>query len=191
MNKKYIFLKIIKASSWSALLFLCIFLLTKNSGNVNHAKLLYQNISQYEKTIPYTFKVGEKLAGTGDMILTIDGKKIKGTALGLGRTCQCNVDFHTNIEGTIDTSCGKVNVTVIGIGDPLGIPIPGKINFHGPLKGFVNHKKLNLIGKVNIKGKLASFAGFKKIEDIVIEISDPSLALKLKEMQRQESLASL
>lgn len=191
MDRMYNLIKIVKSSFWSIFVFICLFLITNNAGNINHAKLIYQNIPQYEKTLSYTFKVGKKLAGTGDMALSIEGKKIKGTALGIGKTCQCNVDFHTNIEGTIDTSCGKVNVNVAGIGDPLGIPIPGTINFHGPLKGLVKHKKLNLIGKVTIKGILAKYAGFKKTENIVIEINDPSFAITLEEIKKQEKLASL
>lgn len=190
MDKEIILKKIIKSAFWSVLLFLFLFLISSNSGNINHAKLISSNTAQLEKTLPYTFSVGKKLTGTGDMTLTIEGKTIKGTALGIGMTCQCDVDFQTNIEGTIDPNKGKINVNVIGIGDP-NIPIPGKINFHGPLKGFLKHKKLNLAGKVNIKGKLASYAGFKKTENIIIQIEDPSFATTLHELQKQERLASL
>jgi hypothetical protein len=100
------------------------------------------------------------------------------------------VDFNTNIEGSINKRTGNIDVTVCGIGDPIGIPIPGKITFKGPLKGSVNNNGLTLAGKVNIKGKLATLGGFKNKEDILIEIQGASLANIFKK-QLHEKLASL
>ncbi len=143
-----------------------------------------------DEKLNYTFKVSDKLIGSGIINLTLKKDKIKGIATGLGKACQCNVDFNTNIEGLINKSTGNIDVTVCGIGDPIGILIPGKITFSGPLKGAVNNKGLILSGEVNIKGKLAKLGGFKNKEDIVIEIQGSSLANIFKK-QLHEKLAVL
>lgn len=140
------------------------------------------------KELTYTFKVADKLSGEGDIKLGIDGNKIVGIANGKGMTVGCEIDFLTNIDGGLDKG---LEVSVRGVGTPLGIPFPGKISFYGPLKGFSQKDKLCLTGNVYIKGILAHYAGFKKVEEIVIEIPDSSLVRTFKEMQRQERLASL
>ena len=153
------------------------FLFFINSSN--HAKLI-PYFGTYEKKFLYTFQIGDKLVGNGEMLLTIKKNKIEGTAIGLGMTSNCNVELCSMINGIIDLNKGKIDVNIIGEGDPTGIILPGKINFHGPLKGFLQHKKFNLTGKVNINGRLASLAGFKKSEKLQVIISDPSLLIALK-----------
>ena len=127
-------------------------------------------LSLPEKELTYTFKVSDKLEGKGKMTVTLENKKIVGTAVGLGMSCQCNVNLNSSISGTVDEKNKQINVSITGIGDPVGILIPGKIAFSGPLKGEINNKVLELSGKVKIKGRLASYAGFKEIELLVINI---------------------
>ena len=165
-------------------------LINKNCANaINFGQTNTINSFCGEK-LNYTFKVSDKLIGSGFMDLTLKKNEIKGIAKGLGMACQCNVDFNTNIEGYINKKTGNINVNVCGVGDPIGILIPGKITFNGPLKGYINNKNLTLQGKVNIKGKLASLGGFKNKEDIVIEIEGESLAGIFKK-QSHEKLVSL
>ena len=171
--------------------------------NTNHAKAAHEyklassvTLSKanrvHEDELDYGFKVSEKLIGSGVVKLVIDKNKLTGTATGLGKTVQCDVDFLTNFEGNVNDKNGSINISVNGIGDPKGIPIPGKISFDGPLKGHFKDKKLNLAGKVHIKGKLARVAGFKKEEDIVIEIDTSKLIPSaLKKIQDAEKLALL
>ncbi len=134
----------------------------------------------------YTFKVSDKLIGAGLIDLTLEKDKIKGIATGLGMSCQCNVDFNTNIEGSIDKHTGDVYITVSGIGKPIGILLPGKITFNGPLKGYIKNKNLTFRGKVNIKGALASLGGFKKKENILIEIEGEALANIFKKQSKDK-----
>lgn len=163
-----------------ALLVILVFLGTSTT-NRNHAMLInHCNDVVYnfpdEKDLTYTFKVADKLIGNGEMKLSIQNNRISGIARGMGKVTCYDIDFHTNIYGALDCLNGCVNVTVIGEGDPLKVPLPGKVSFEGPLKGYVQagtvDKKpvLRLIGKVHIKGKLAWLAGFKNTEDLVIEI---------------------
>ena len=183
---------------FSVILFLILFFPPIAEITVNHAKVINQcsyascNIfaTTYEKTLPYTFSIANKLVGTGAIELTIDKKLIKGIATGKGMACQCEIDFLTNIDGAIANS--GIDVSVSGVGDPIGIPLPGKVKFHGPLRGFFKNDKLSLTGKVTINGGLARAGGFRDTEDIVIEIdSDPILSKTFKEIQKQEKLASL
>ncbi len=191
MNKNL--MKIAKILCYSVFLFILISALPFCSTNKNYANEINPVktntlIDITGEKLNYTFKVSDKLIGSGVMDLTLEKNKIKGIATGLGRACQCNVDFNTNIEGLINK--GNIDVTVCGIGDPVGIPIPGKITFNGPLKGFISSKGLTLVGKVNIKGKLASLGGFKNKEDILIEIQGASL-VNIFRKQIHEKLASL
>ena len=188
MNKNPNLIKI------SAFLFLLSLILSFGSTNRNYANAInpvkINSLVISGEKLNYTFKVSNKLIGNGIMDLTLEKNKIKGIATGLGMTCQCNVDFNTNIDGLINKTTGNVDVTVYGIGDPIGILIPGKITFNGPLKGSISNNNLTLVGKVNIKGKLAALGGFKNKEDILIEIQGSSLANIFKK-QLREKLASL
>ncbi len=146
----------------------------------------------YEDELDYSFNVSDKLSGNGEVKLLLSSSKLKGTAVGIGKTDQCDVDFLTDFEGDLNSKDGVITVSVKGEGDPKGIPLPGKIAFNGPLKGYLKDKKLNLVGKVQIKGKLARYAGFKKEEDLVIEIDTTKLVpAARKKMQSFEKLASL
>ena len=170
--------------------------MSTNTVNTNYAKLLNEgkSSSYYDlstKEFPYIFKVSDKLQGTGSILLSVEDSKIKGTATGIGKACQCNINFQTKIEGDFNGSNGSINVAVAGIGDPIGILPPGKVTFQGPLKGSLTNEKLTLAGKVIIKGALASYAGFKNTEDIIIEIHDSTLAKAFKQIQNKRSLASL
>ena len=194
MNKNQKILKVIKVLSYSTFIFILISILPFGNINRNQANAINPIktnplIDFCGEKLNYTFKVSDKLIGSGVIDLTLEKNKIRGIATGLGMSCQCNVDFNTNIDGLI-TKAGNINVTVYGIGKPIGIPIPGKISFNGPLKGHVNDKSLTLSGKVNIKGKLAILGGFKNKEDIVIEIQTSSLA-NIFRKQLHEKLASL
>ena len=142
--------------------------------NINYANVINQfsdtknAVDKIEK-LKYTFKVSDKLIGKGEIEITIHDKKIFGIATGIGMTSQCDVELHSKIEGTVGGSINDIDVTVFGEGEPQ-IPLPGKIKFNGPLRGFVHKKKLCLNGDVHIKGRLAYFAGFKNTEDLFIEI---------------------
>ena len=188
MNKN---LKLIKI----AFLFILVSILPFSNTNKNYANAINpikQNslVNFCGEKLSYTFKVSDKLIGSGIIDLALEKNKLKGIATGLGMSCQCNVDFNTNIEGSVNKRTGNIDVTVCGIGKPIGILIPGKITFNGPLKGSVNNKSLTLSGKVNINGKLATLGGFKNKEDILIEIQGSSLANIFKKQLRDE-LASL
>ncbi len=122
----------------------------------------------------YTFKISDKLVGTGDVKLKINDNQIKGIANGIGKTSQCNVNFNTSIDGSLNNP-GDIMVSISGIGNPKGIPIIGKISFQGPMEGTINHNTLSLTGTVHIKGKLARYAGFKDEEELLIEI--PNLTI--------------
>lgn len=176
------------------LLLISFFLSTFTGENINYAMVLNQHgtkasNSTNQNEFDYTFKVGNKLEGDGQIKLIIEKNEIKGTAVGIGMTIQCNVDFLTKIHGKVNPKRG-LEISVDGIGDPIGIPIPGKITFQGPLKGFVHDKKLSLTGKVKIKGALARCAGFKKTEDILVEIPSSYLVKAFKKIQKQDFLAS-
>ena len=157
---------------------LLVILVFMSSGatTVNHAKLINHchDVTSYTPTykeeLVYTFKVADKLVGNGAIKLTIEKNKIRGTATGLGMVTQCDIDFLTSIEGTLNSKSGDIDVIVTGEGNPLKIPVPGKVSFYGPLKGFLKNDKLILVGKVNIKGYLAHCAGFKNKEDLLIEM---------------------
>ena len=195
MNKSQKLVSFTKMFCYSAFLFILISILPVSTTNKNYARAINPTNTNpltnfCGAKLNYTFKVSDKLTGSGIMDLTLEKNKIKGIATGLGMACQCNVDFNTNIDGLINKATGNIDVNVCGIGNPIGILIPGKISFNGPLKGYVNDKNLILVGQVNIKGKLASLGGFKNKEDIVIEIKGSSLANIFKK-QLREKLASL
>lgn len=196
MNNNSKLTKLINGINCSIILLFVMFTLSKSTVNINHAKLLSQETKNnfcnkpFEKELIYTFKVSDKLIGDGAIKLQFENNKITGIATGIGMTWQCNVDFQTNIAGKLDSSNSYINVLVSGTGDPIGIPIPGKINFHGPLIGHLKDKKLSLVGTVNIEGKLAHCAGFKNTEDLLIEIpADESLTKVLKEIRHENKLA--
>ena len=195
MENNFKFEKLLKMVHISIVLILVFLFTSTNKANINHAKIINQKQSAYKeiqaKGFAYTFKVSDKLVGNGDIVLSLEKNKLTGKATGIGMICQCNVDFITKISGRLNDSKRKLNIEVEGIGDPIGILIPGKVTFKGPLKGFLNNGKVCLTGKVDIKGKLAQYAGFKNKEEILIEIPDPSLAKAFKELQSSESLASL
>lgn len=189
MNKNPKLIKII------AFLFILTSIFPAGTTNKNYAHAINTvqistPINFCGEKLNYTFKVSDKLIGSGIIDLTLRKNKIKGIATGLGMACQCNVDFNTNIDGIINKKTGNINVNVHGTGNPIGILIPGKITFNGPLKGYIKNKILILEGKVNIKGKLASLGGFKNKEDILIEIQGASLANIFKK-PLHEKLASL
>ena len=192
-------LKFIKTIRYSLLLVLILFILTTNVGSIYQAKTLTilepmqnSNLNIYEKELAYSFKIADKLIGNGVIKLSIENNKLQGTAKGFGMTSACNADvnLYTNINGILADSDGDISVSVEGEGVPLRSPLPGKISYHGPLKGFLQNEKLSLTGKVHIKGFLASYAGFKKIEDLLIEIENPFPGLTLSEIRKQ-CLASL
>ena len=190
MNKN---LKLIKVIAF--LFFILISTLSFGSTKRNYANAINPAktnslFSFCGEKLNYTFKVSDKLIGSGIIDLALEKNKIKGIATGLGMACQCNVDFNTNIDGLINKATGNIDVTVCGIGNPIGILIPGKITFNGPLKGYINNKSLTLTGRVNIKGKLATLGGFKNKEDILIEIQGSSLA-NIFRKQLREKLAFL
>ena len=185
MNKNQKLIKII------AFLFILTSIFPSGTANKNYAHAINPvkistPIDFSGEKLNYTFKVSDKLIGSGIMDLTLKRNKIKGIATGLGMTCQCNVDFNTNIDGLINKSTGNIYVTICGIGNPIGILIPGKITFDGPLKGYLNNNNLTLIGKVNIKGKLANLGGFKNMENIKIEIEGSSLANIFKKQSKDK-----
>ncbi len=187
--------KLLSVIHCSMILILILLFVSTNTSNINYAKMINQKeIICNEiptREFPYTFKVSDKLAGNGTILLSFEKNKLSGKASGLGMTCQYNVNFLSNITGSLDDSNKKLNVEMEGIGDPIGILIPGKVTFRGPLKGFLSNGKVCLAGKVDILGGLASLAGFEKKEDILIEIQDPSLAKTFKKIQSSEDLASL
>ena len=184
MEKYLKIFKIKQLVQYLAITLTVLIVLLIDAANINYAKVVdwrdfsFSNPTNIvEKEFAYTFKIPDKLDGTGEMRLKIDRNKIKGIALGKGKTCKGIVDFHTNIEGTVDKLNGEVSVLVAGEGTPLIIPVPCKIKFQGPLKGNQRFSKLSLIGKVNIKGNLASLAGFKKTENLIIEVPIQLLSL--------------
>lgn len=124
------------------------------------------------KKLIYTFQIPSKLEGTGEIELIFDENGIKGLAKGEGKASKCKMDFNTDIKGTINKLNGAVEIILNGVGKPLGIFLPGKITYNGPLKGKLNYitKNLLLKGTVAINGRLASLGGFNKSEDIEIEI---------------------
>lgn len=144
---------------------------------------------KYEREIAYTFKIKNKLIGTGNIKVLVARNKIRGIARGLGKTKLCNVDFKTRLTGIYDNHNDKISVLVHGKGDPLRIFSPGKVSFYGPLKGKLKGNKLKLKGKVTINGIASNFAGFDKTEELQIEISDKTLAREINEIRQR--LASL
>ena len=190
-----IFHKIIRSLYKSTLIALCLIPMFANSSNIYHAKVINNPLkiidTDLSKEFVYNFKISDKLIGNGDIKLTINGDKITGFASGLGMTCQCNVDLKTEISGEINKHDGSIVINVSGIGDPLGIPIPGKVTFKGPLNAFPENEKISLIGKVEISGRLARYGGFNNIEDLVIEIPDVYLSKRFIELQSKKNLASL
>ncbi|KAF0227518.1 MAG: hypothetical protein FD167_4835, partial [bacterium] len=163
MNMKKI--KTQKLVFFSMLLAVLLLLTSTSTTNTNHAKLINPT-----KDLAYIFKISDKLEGTGEMVLTLNKNKIKGTASGVGIACKRDINFLTNIEGTINYLNGDINVTVTGTGDPQGVIPLGKVVYQGPLKGSFVGSKIRLVGKVDIKGTVARYAGFKDKEDILIEI---------------------
>ena len=187
--------KVLKTVHCSMFLILALLFFSTSTTNINHAKVInpkeINSLAFPEKELAYTFKVSDKLIGTGEISLSIQEKKLEGVASGIGMTCQCNVNFLTKISGRINESTKKLSVEVDGTGDPVGILIPGKVTFKGPLNGFLSNGKVCLSGKVNIEGSLARYAGFKDKEEILIEIPDPELAKAFKELKNYNNLASL
>lgn len=175
---------------------LALFYLWLISTNMNYAKVVRypdkkeeQHILLQGEEFGYTFNVADKLAGDGEIKLTVRKNKIKGMARGIGMLRQCDVDFYTNVSGLLDYTNGEINIVVKGEGDPKRIPLPAKVYFHGPLRGFLKDGKLCFTGEVSIKGALARLVGFKKKEDLSIEIPSPSLARSLQTMQKQKKIA--
>ena len=203
MKQSYKLLEINSATKSSFILLLVLLSFVSLTVNTNSARANNEyklasgiNLNKankiYEDELDYDFKVADKLIGNGIVKLVVDENKLTGIAIGLGKTDQCDVDFSTSFKGNLNDKNGSINLSVIGIGDPKGIPIPGKISFDGPLKGHFKDKKLNLIGKVHIKGKLARVAGFKKEEEVVIEIDTSKLIpAALKKIQDAEKFALL
>ena len=203
MKQNYKLLRInsIIKSSFILLLVLLLFTSLKVSTNPARANNEYKLASSvtlnkankvYEDELDYGFKIVDKLIGNGIVKLVVDENKLTGIATGLGKTDQCDVDFLTSFEGSLNDKNGSINISVNGTGDPKRILIPGTISFDGPLKGHFKDNKLNLIGKVHIKGNLARVAGFKKEEDIVIEIDTSKLIpAALKKIQNAEKFALL
>ena len=141
--------------------------------------------------LPYTFKIADKLEGNGGVKLKLDKNQIEGFANGKGKTTKCDVDFFTNIMGAFGSFKG-IDVTINGTGVPVGVLVPGKISFYGPLKGSFQNGKIVLAGDVHIKGFLARCAGFRDIENISIEIPYSSITktvLNLQKMHRQDNLS--
>ena len=134
------------------------------------------------KTLIYTFRILNKLEGTGEIELILDAKEFKGLAIGKGKASRCKIDFNSDIQGTVNKLNGSVDVVLNGVGKPLGILLPGKITYKGPLRGKLNYLTKNLLlrGTVEINGKLASLGGFNKLEDIEIEIQTNETALLSK-----------
>ena len=184
INKKQKLIKII------AFLFILTSIFPAGTANKNYAHAINPVktntlIDFCGEKLNYTFKVSDKLIGSGLIDFTLKKNKIKGIATGLGM-CQCNVNFNTNIEGVISKKTGNIDVTICGVGKPIGILIPGKIAFNGPLKGYIKDKNLILEGTVRIKGKLASLGGFKNKENIKIEIEGSSLANIFKKQSKDK-----
>lgn len=180
--------KISKSTTFLIALLTLLVVFPLGTTNLNYAKPLInkpimQNL-QGEKLI-YSFEIIDKLKGNGEIALSLENEKLNGIATGIGMSCQCNVDFNTNISGVFDKSGKNIEVTVEGIGKPIGIIIPGKITFSGPLKGIIANNYLNLTGKVNINGKLAKLGGFKEQENIMIKIQLQELVEKLEKKSNQ------
>ena len=124
--------KTVRRTSKVVLLLISCFLSTFTGENINHAMVLNQHStrpsnSTNQNEFDYTFKVGNKLEGDGQIKLIIKKNEINGTAVGIGMTTQCNVDFLTKIHGKVNPKHG-LEISVDGIGDPIGIPIPDAIN---------------------------------------------------------------
>lgn len=158
-------IKIQKLVLFSMILAILLLLTSTRTTNTNHAKVINKT-----KDLAYIFKIADKLEGAGAMVLTLEKNKIKGTANGVGIACKRDINFLTNIEGTINYLNGDINVTVTGTGNPQGVIPLGKVAYQGPLKGSLVGRKIRLVGKVDIKGSIARYAGFKDKEDILIEI---------------------
>jgi len=141
----------------------------------------------FEEKLPYTFNISDKLVGSGEVDLSIDGNKIKGSAIGIGKTGPYDVDLTTDINGLF-RNLDYINVKVSGIGDPKGL-IPGKIGFSGPLKGEVINGKISLAGSVKIEGKLAKLGGFNEVEKVVIEIPATALIQAYREKTKEQNIA--
>ena len=175
--------KIIKFEriTFSLLIVILMFLLVPfNEANKNYAfisnplpeKIEVNSHESTGKKLIYRFRIPNKLEGEGEIELTLDAKGIKGLAKGEGKASKCKINFDTDIKGTVNKFNGIVEVVLNGVGKPIGILLPGKITYKGPLKGRLNYTTKNLLlkGTVAISGKLASLGGFKKSEDIEIEI---------------------
>ena len=192
MKEQNIFVKFKKYAAISLSL-ICFLFFSSSHSNINHAQIInppnkiFYSVANKEYT--YIFKISDKLVGTGEINLSVENNKIKGTALGLGMTNQCNIDFFTDIKGIVDTSEGNIKISVHGKGKPQGILLPGKVSYEGPLKGFLLGKTVTLKGDVKINGSLARLGGFRSKEDLTIEITDTSLARALSQIQNKKNLA--
>ena len=76
-------------------LVLMLLFISTSKVNINHAKTITNCTQDISKEFAYTFKVSDKLDGAGEILLSIENNLIKGTATGLGMTCQCNIDFES------------------------------------------------------------------------------------------------
>lgn len=182
---------------FACFLVLLFFSISSNNSGINYAKVIeppqdLRGNNILNKCFDYNFYVTGKLIGSGEINLSIiEEKKITGTALGVGKANQYEIDFQTIVDGAIDLKDGEIDVLVSGIGAPVGILVPGKITYKGPLKGAVENKTLKLTGQITIKGRLAELAGFYEKETITIEIPDQSLVETIDKLQDKRKLASL
>ena len=174
------------------LLYTAISSIPMNVQAVNQDEIIAQNIPinipsnlSIDEKYMYTFKISDKLKGKGDIKLIIDKDQIKGIASGIGKTSIYEVSFNTNIKGFLNSpnKDNDIEVAISGIGDPIGIPIPGKVTFQGPLKGIISQDKLSFVGTVHIKGRLAKCAGFKNEEEILIEIPNIDISRTLSHIE--------
>lgn len=159
---------------------LALVLLILGISNTNHAMVTSLNTQSKiislaennQKELSYCFFVADKLEGIGEIKLQVEkNNKLKGIASGIGMTEKCDIDFHSNFDGVVNSKNGTVKVEIKGIGNPLKVLLPGKVTYHGPLTGELKDGKLSLSGKVYIKGGLAKYAGFNDAEDLQIEIT--------------------
>ena len=168
------------------MMLLLILLIISNLYNTNYASVNPAVFYSLEK-LPYSFQVGNKLIGDGEMTICLEKNKISGKAIGIGKTNTYNIKLYSSIDGTLDLHKGSINININGDGNINQAFLGGKISFQGPLKGLFRHRDSKLIGEVNIKGKVARLAGFKKYEKILIVIKDPSFTSTLKDFKKNSA----
>lgn len=172
-----------------AVLFVVFSLLPFGTSKVNYAMIPspdFNNVASICKNdLAYTFKVSDKLYGEGKIDLTYEDGKIKGIAKSRSSICKHDVDFVTNLDGKLDPGKKTIKMKVNGTGNPITIPVPGKVVFEGPIKGLIKGDKIILSGEVKIKGWLAGYAGFNKTENLSIEITDPEVLSFLRNSKQK------